>query len=129
MQREVIEVPGISEVSRARGVPISAAIRANGMIFVSGTPPIDAARGTFVRDSIAAQTERCLKNLQHVLETAGSSLAKVCMVRIYASGDHYRAINEVYARFFPADPPARTFVPVGDWPLDFDIEIDCIAVG
>ncbi|MGD0968558.1 MAG: RidA family protein [Candidatus Aquilonibacter sp.] len=128
MQREVIEVPGISEVSRARGVPISAAIRANGMIFVSGTPPIDPALGTFVRDSIAAQTERCLKNLQHVLETAGSSLAKVCMVRIYASGDHYRAINEAYARFFPADPPARTFVPVGDWPLDFDIEIDCIAL-
>jgi enamine deaminase RidA (YjgF/YER057c/UK114 family) len=50
------------------------------------------------------------------------------MVRVYASGDHYGAINEVYARFFPADPPARTFVPVADWPLDFDLEIDCIAL-
>ena len=128
MQREVIEVPGISEVSRARKVPISAAVRANGMIFVSGTPPIDPATGAFVRDSIAAQTERCLRNLQHVLETAGSSLDRVCMVRIYANGDHYGVINEVYARFFPADAPARTFVPVGDWPLDFDLEIDCIAL-
>jgi reactive intermediate/imine deaminase len=128
MQREVIEVPGISEVSRARRIPISAAVRANGMIFVSGTPPIDLAHGTFVRDSIAAQTERCLRNLQHVLEAAGSSLERVCMLRIYASGDHYGVINEVYARFFPADPPARTFVPVGDWPMDFDLEIDCIAL-
>jgi enamine deaminase RidA (YjgF/YER057c/UK114 family) len=50
------------------------------------------------------------------------------MVHVYASGDHYRTINEVYARFFPSNPPARTFVPVGDWPLDFDIEIECVAL-
>ncbi len=128
MQREVIEVPGISQVSRANGVPISAAVRANGFIFVSGTPPIDPATGRFVRGSIAEQTERCLSNLQHVLESAGSSLDKICMVHVYASGDHYRTINEVYARFFPSNPPARTFVPVGDWPLDFDIEIECVAL-
>ena len=128
MQREVIEVPGISTVSRSRGIPISAAVRANGFIFVSGTPPIDRETGTFVRDGIEDQAERCLRNLQHVLESAGSSLEKVCMVRIYASGDHYGTINAVYARFFKANPPARTFVPVGDWPLDFDLEIDCVAL-
>ena len=128
MQREVVEVPGISQVSRGRGVPISAAVRANGFIFVSGTPPIDRANGGFVRGSIAEQTELCLRNLQHVLETAGSSLEKICMVHVYASGDHYRTINEVYARFFPSNPPARTFVPVGDWPLDFVLEIDCVAL-
>ncbi|HUA08268.1 MAG TPA: RidA family protein [Candidatus Acidoferrales bacterium] len=128
MQREVIEVPGISSVSRSRGIPLSAAVRANGFIFVSGTPPIDPATGQFVRDSIEDQAERCLRNLQHVLETAGSSLERVCMVHIYASGDHYRTINEVYARFFPENPPARTFVPVGDWPLDFDLEIECVAL-
>jgi 2-iminobutanoate/2-iminopropanoate deaminase len=128
VQREVIEVPGISEVSRKSGLPLSAAVRANGFIFVSGTPPIDRETGTLVRDSIAEQTERCLENLRHVLESAGSSLAKVCMVRIYASGDHYHTINGVYARFFPENPPARTFVPVGDWPMEFDLEIDCIAL-
>lgn len=128
MQREVIEVPGISSVSRERGVPISAAVRANGFIFVSGTPPIDPATGTFARESIAEQTERCLRNIQHILETAGSSLAQICMVHVYASGDHYRTINDVYARFFPENPPARTFVPVGDWPLEFDIEIECVAL-
>jgi 2-iminobutanoate/2-iminopropanoate deaminase len=128
MQREVVEVPGISQVSRAKGVPISAAVRANGFIFVSGTPPIDPATGGFERGPIAEQAELCLRNLQHVLETAGSSLDKICMVHVYASGDHYRTINEVYARFFPSNPPARTFVPVGDWPLDFDIEIECVAL-
>ena len=128
MQREVVEVPGISQVSRDRGVPISAAVRANGFIFVSGTPPIDRATGGFIRGSIAEQTELCLRNLQHVLESSGSSLEKICMVRVYASGDHYGAINAVYARFFPGTPPARTFVPVGDWPLDFDLEIDCVAL-
>jgi 2-iminobutanoate/2-iminopropanoate deaminase len=128
MQREVIEVPGISQVSRGRGVPISAAVRANGFIFVSGTPPIDPETGTFARGPIGEQTERCLRNLQHILETAGSSLDKVCMVHVYANGDHYRSINEVYARFFAQNPPARTFVPVGDWPLEFDIEIECVAL-
>jgi 2-iminobutanoate/2-iminopropanoate deaminase len=128
MEHEIIEVSGISEAGRAAGVPISAAVRANGFIFVSGTPPIDRANGGFVRGNIAEQMEIALKNLAHVLETAGSSLDRVCMVRIYAAGEHYRAINQVYARFFPENPPARTFVPVGAWPMDFDVEIDCIAL-
>jgi 2-iminobutanoate/2-iminopropanoate deaminase len=128
VQREVVDVPGISDISRKHSVPISAAVRANGFVFISGTPPVDRETGTFVRDGIAEQTERCLDNLRHALEAAGSSLAKVCMVRVYASSDHYRTINDVYKRYFPNDPPARTFVPVGDWPMDFDLEIDCIAV-
>jgi 2-iminobutanoate/2-iminopropanoate deaminase len=128
MQREVIEVPEISRVSRERGVPISAVVRANGFLFVSGTPPIDPATGSFARESIAEQTELCLRNVKLILETAGSSLDKICMVHVYASGDHYHTINTVYARFFPQNPPARTFVPVGDWPLEFDIEIECVAL-
>jgi 2-iminobutanoate/2-iminopropanoate deaminase len=58
----------------------------------------------------------------------GSSLEKICMVRVYAGSEHYAAINDAYRRFFPVEPPARTFVPVGAWPMDFDIEIDCIAI-
>jgi reactive intermediate/imine deaminase len=128
MQREIIEVAGISDAARAVNIPISAAVRANGFVFVSGTPPIDRANGGFVRGSIAEQMEVALQNLTQVLEAAGSSLDRVCMVRIYAAGEHYRAINEVYARFFAANPPARTFVPVGAWPMNFDLEIDCVAL-
>ena len=128
MRKEVIEVPGISDVSRAAKIPISAAVRANGFVFVAGTPPIDLELGGFVKGDITIQTEQCLRNLRFVLEEAGSSLEKICMLRIYADGRHYKAINQVYATFFPLEPPARTFVPVGEWPMDFDMEIDCVAL-
>lgn len=128
MRREVIEVSGISDATRAAKVPLSAAIRANGFVFVSGTPPIDVERGGFVKGDITVQTEQCLRNLRFVLEEAGTSLEKVCMVRVYAKSEHYKAINEVYATFFALEPPARTFVPVGEWPFDFDVEIDCVAL-
>lgn len=126
--RQIVEVQGISDLTRAAKLPISAAVRANGFVFVSGTPPIDRERGRFLRGTIAEQTELCLRNVQFALEAAGSSLEKICMLRIYANAEHYGAINEVYARFFPTEPPARTFVPVGAWPLDFDMEIDCTAL-
>jgi 2-iminobutanoate/2-iminopropanoate deaminase len=129
MQRSVVEVPGVSEGIRKAGVPLSAAIKANGFVFVSGQAPMDLATGKFVTGNIEAQTEQCLICLKQVLEAAGSSLEKVCKVTIFASNSgHYRRINEVYARFFPKDPPARTFVAVGSWPMDFDIEIECVAV-
>lgn len=128
MRREVIEVSGMSDFTRTAKVPLSAAIRAGGFVFVSGTPPIDVERGGFVKGDIAAQTQQCLRNLRFVLEEAGTAMEKVCMVRVYAKPEHYRAINDVYATFFALEPPARTFVPVGDWPFDFDIEIDCIAL-
>jgi 2-iminobutanoate/2-iminopropanoate deaminase len=127
MDRTVIEVSGISEGIRKARVPLSPAIRANGFIFVSGTPPIDLATGNFIKGDMAEQTEQCLRCLQHVLESAGSSLEKVCKVVIYATDTtQFGRMNEVYARFFKEAPPARTFVPVAAWPLDFDIE--CIAL-
>ncbi|MBN9274481.1 MAG: RidA family protein, partial [Mesorhizobium sp.] len=74
-------------------------------------------------------TEASLKAVKHLLEAAGSSLEKVVMVRVYAANSgFYAAINRVYAKYFPVDPPARTFVPVASWPMEFDIEIECQAV-
>jgi reactive intermediate/imine deaminase len=129
MDRTVIEASGISDGIRRARVPLSPAIRANGFVFVSGMPPIDLATGDFVTGEIGRQTEQCLRCLQHILESAGSSLAKVCKVVIYASDPSlYGRINEVYGRFFPEAPPARSFVPVAGWPLDFDIEIECVAL-
>ena len=129
MERSIIEVPGISAGIRRAGVPLSPAVRANGFVSVSGMPPFDLATGAFVKGDIARQTEQCLLCVQKVLEAAGSSLVKVCKVVIYASdAGHYARINEVYARFFPEAPPARSFVPVAAWPFDFDIEIECVAL-
>lgn len=129
MSKEVIEVPVLSDGVRRAGVPLSMVTRANGFVFVSGTPPFNLETGSFVKGDIEVQTEACLRALQHCLESAGTSLDKVVMVRIYAANaGFYSAINRIYARFFPENPPSRTFVPVASWPMEFDIEIECVAV-
>jgi 2-iminobutanoate/2-iminopropanoate deaminase len=129
MSKHVVEVPVLSDVIRKIGVPLSLVTKANGMVYVSGTPPFDVQTGQLVRGDIETQTEASLRALQHCLEAAGSSLDKAVMVRIYAANaGFYGAINKVYARFFPNDPPSRTFVPVASWPMEFDLEIECIAL-
>ncbi len=129
MVKETIEVPVLSEAVRKIGVPLSLVTRANGFVFVSGTPPLDVATGQLVKGDIEAQTEASLRALRHCLESAGTSLENVVMVRIYAANaGFYGAINRVYARHFPEAPPSRTFVPVASWPMEFDIEIECVAV-
>jgi 2-iminobutanoate/2-iminopropanoate deaminase len=129
MTRETIEVPVLSETSRRLGVPVSMATRGAGLVFVSGTPPLDIATGKIVAGDIETQTRASLIALEHSLKAAGSSLDRVLMVRVYAANaGHYAAINRVYGEFFGASPPARTFVPVASWPMPFDIEIECIAL-
>ncbi|WP_434723664.1 Rid family hydrolase [Mesorhizobium sp. RIZ17] len=129
MDKEVIEVPVMSAKVRALGLPCSTAVRANGFVFISATPPVDMVTGEMVRGDIETQTEASLKALKHCLEAAGTSLDKVVMVRIYAvNSGFYSAINRVYAKYFSVNPPARSFVPVASWPMEFDIEIECVAV-
>ncbi|MER9403333.1 RidA family protein [Mesorhizobium caraganae] len=130
MTKEIIDVPVLSAAVRALGVPLSLVTKGAGLVFVSGTPPLDLATGKLVKGDIEVQTEASLKALRHCLEAAGSSLDQVLMVRIYAANaGFYSAINRVYARHFPENPPSRTFVPVASWPMEFDIEIECVAVG
>ena len=129
MTREVVRVPVMSEALEKAGIPLSAAIVAGGFVFVSGTPPIDPKTGALVAGDIATQTEACLQGLKATLDAAGSSLEKVVKITVYASNSaYYGTINEVYARHFPKEPPARTFVAVASWPMEFDIEIECIAL-
>ncbi|QKC89112.1 RidA family protein [Mesorhizobium sp. NZP2234] len=129
MKKEVVEVPVLSAAVRALGVPLSLVTRGAGLVFVSGTPPLDISTGRLVKGDIEVQTEASLKALKHCLEAAGTSLDNVVMVRIYAvNSGFYNAINRVYAKYFPENPPSRTFVPVASWPMEFDIEIECVAV-
>ncbi|HEY5818886.1 MAG TPA: RidA family protein [Mesorhizobium sp.] len=130
MKREIVEVPGISHVAREWGIPLSHVTRGAGMIFVSGTPPIDVATGELIKGDIEVQTEAALQAVRHCLAAAGASFDDVLMVRIYlANVGFYKAVNRVYARHFPANPPARTVVPVAGWPMEFDLEIEVIAAG
>jgi len=129
MAKQVVHVPGISEALEAANVPLSPAVKANGFVFVSGCPPIDRSTGKVIRGDIVQQTELVMENVKHVLETAGTSLDKVVKVNIFiANSAYYATVNEVYARYFPHDPPARTFATVGSWPWEFDIEIECVAI-
>ena len=129
MVREAIHVPGISKALKAAGVPLSPAVKANGFVFVSGTPPIDPETGTVSSADIATQTELVMENLKAVLAAAGSGLDKVVKVNIYISNSgYYDLVNKVYGRYFDDPAPARTFVAVGSWPWPFDIEIECTAL-
>lgn len=130
MKKQIIEVPVLSAAVRALGVPLTLVTKGAGQVFVSGMPPLDLTTGKLVKGDIEVQTEASLKALRHCLEAAGSSLENVVMVRIYAANaGFYSAINRVYARHFSENPPSRTFVPVASWPMEFDIEIECVAVG
>ncbi len=129
--REIIRVPGISEVTEAVGAPLSAATKGGGLVFVSGMPPIDAATKKLKTGmTVAEQTEMCMNCVKASLEAAGSSLDKVLKVTIYATNSAtYATINKVYASFFKDGKyPARTFVAVASWPLEFDVEIEAVAL-
>lgn len=129
MEKEVVEIPVVSEAVRRSGAPLSPVVRANGFLFVSGLPGIDLATGRLVGGDIEAQTEASLATLKHTLEATGSSLAKVVKATVFISNAAYfHKVNQAYARYFPDAPPARTFVAVGSWPLEFDIEIECVAL-
>ncbi len=109
--------------------PYSQAVIANGFVFASGQIPLDPASGELVKGSIGDQTRRILINLGAVLDAAGSSLDKVVKTTVFLSnmGD-FAAMNEVYATFFPQNPPARSTVQAAALPRNVDVEIDVIAV-
>ena len=109
--------------------PYSQAIRANGFVFVSGQVAIDPATQQVITGEVAAQTERVLKNLSTILKAAGTGLEKVVRATVFLKnmGD-FTAMNEVYARYFSSQPPARSTVEVSRLPKDVLVEIDVIAL-
>jgi 2-iminobutanoate/2-iminopropanoate deaminase len=129
MKREVIRVEPLSTYLERWKAPTSAVTRSGDTIYVSGFPPFDPATGEVVAAaSIERQTEIVLDQMKLCLETAGSSLENVLKCNVYCTSvEKFAAVNAVYARYFPKDPPARIFVAVPAWPGAFDIEIDCIA--
>lgn len=108
--------------------PYSQAVVWNGMAFLSGQIPLDPATGRLVEGDVAVQTGRVLDNIQAVLEACGSSLEQVVKTTVFLKDlGEFAAMNEVYARYFPADSPARSTVEVARLPRDVRVEIDVIA--
>jgi 2-iminobutanoate/2-iminopropanoate deaminase len=86
----------------------SQAVKAAGLVFVSGTAPTDPATGTFKGTTIQEQTRQCLHNIQAILEAAGSSMDKIVSVTVVmADEDDFPGMNEEWVKWFPANPPAR----------------------
>jgi 2-iminobutanoate/2-iminopropanoate deaminase len=109
--------------------PYSQAIRANGFIFLSGQIPLDAVSQQVIAGDITAQTSRVLTNIQGILEASGSSLAKVVKTTVFLkSMAEFGAMNDVYAKYFAKNPPARSTVEVARLPKDVSVEIEVIAL-
>lgn len=109
--------------------PYSQAIRAAGLLFLSGQIPLDPATGAMVEGDIAKQSERVLENLKGLLTAAGSSLARAVKTTVFLKDmNDFAAMNEVYGRYFPEDPPARSTVEAARLPKDARLEIDLIAL-
>jgi 2-iminobutanoate/2-iminopropanoate deaminase len=122
------EVISTKDAPQAIG-PYSQAIRANGLVFVSGQVAIDPATQQVIDGDIAAQTDRVLKNLSGILKAAGTGMEKVVRSTVFLKdmGD-FGAMNEVYAGYFTANPPARSTVQAARLPKDVLVEIDVIAL-
>ncbi len=105
--------------------PYSHAVVADGLVFISGQGPVDPETGT-MPDAFTDQVRQTLRNVQIILEAAGSSLDDVLKVNAYVTDlTRFGEFNEVYREFFQHDPPART--TVGASLLGFLVEVDCIA--
>ncbi|MBV9574803.1 MAG: RidA family protein [Acidobacteriales bacterium] len=122
------EVISTKNAPQALG-PYSQAIRANGFVFVSGQVAIDPATQQVIAGDTAAQTDRVLKNVSAILTAAGSSVANVVRSTVFLkSMNDFGAMNEVYGKYFSANPPARTTVEAARLPKDVLVEIDVIAL-
>lgn len=109
--------------------PYSQAVRAGGLIFVSGQIPLDPATGQVVEGGAAAQTERVLESLRAILEAAGSGMGRVVKTTVFLVDlGAFAEVNEVYARYFPQEPPARATVQVAALPRGVGIEIEAVAL-
>lgn len=108
--------------------PYSQAVEVNGFLFISGQVALDPATGKMVEGGIVEQTEQVLKNIGAILEAAGYSFKDVVKSTcLLAEISDFKAMNEVYGRYYTADQPARAAFAVKDLPLGARVEIETIA--
>ena len=109
--------------------PYNQAISAGNLIFTAGQIPLNPVTGELVGTDVRNQTEQVLKNVKAVLEAAGSNLSKVLKTTVFLKNmDDFAAMNEVYAKYFEDEAPARSAVEVSRLPKDVLVEIECIAL-
>lgn len=109
--------------------PYSQAIKANGLVFLSGQIPLDPAKMQIVEGGIQEQTEQVFQNIRAVLEAAGTSLEKVVKTTVFLSDmNDFSAMNEIYAQHFGENRPARSTIQAARLPRDVRVEIEVVAL-
>ena len=109
--------------------PYAQGIDGGSIVITSGQLPVDPATGAFAEGGISGQTRQSLTNVQAVLAEAGLTLENVIKTTVFLKDmNDFAAMNEVYATFFPGNPPARSAVQVARLPKDAMVEIEAIAV-
>jgi len=109
--------------------PYSQGIIANGLIFASGQIGLDPRTGEITSPEVGAQTRQVLENIKAVLQEGGSDLDRVVKSTVYLTDlADFSSFNQVYATYFPHDPPARATVEVSRLPKGARVEIEVIAV-
>jgi 2-iminobutanoate/2-iminopropanoate deaminase len=112
-----------------QGAPYSQAIKANGLLFVSGQVALRAGSPDPVSDAIGEQTEQVFANLRAILEAAGSSLDRIVKTTVYLTNlDDFQGMNEVYRQHVGDLPPARATIEVSRLPAGSLVEIEAIAL-
>ncbi|MFN8411500.1 MAG: RidA family protein [Anaerolineales bacterium] len=125
MSRKVIQT---EKAPKAIG-PYSQAIRTDFAIFTAGQVGIDPATGELVSANVEEQTRQVLKNLQNVLDAAGSSLANVVKTTVFLKDmNDFAKMNNIYAEAFGENPPARSTVAVAGLPKGALVEIEVVAL-
>ncbi len=109
--------------------PYSQAIKADGFIFLSGQIPFDPATSQIIEGDVATQTARVLDNVKAIAEAAGSSLDRAVKATVFLKDmNDFAAMNEVYGKYFSANPPARSTVEVARLPRDVRVEIELVVL-
>ena len=113
---------------RALNTPYSDAVRAGGLLFLSGTVGVAPGTRTLVPGGVVAETRQALENIKINLDAHGSSMDRVVKCSVFlADINDFEAMNGVYRQFFPLNKPARTTVGVAALPLGARVEIECVA--
>lgn len=116
-----------TEAAPAALGPYSQGVRAGSLVFCSGQLPIDLAGQ--IPTTVVEQTHQSLKNVSAVLEAGGASLKSAVKTIVFLKNmNDFAAMNEVYATYFPRNPPARSTIEVARLPRDVLVEIEAVAV-
>ena len=123
-EKEVIRMPGMLE-----GLPFSTAVRVDNILFLSGQIGTLPGSRELASGGVAGETRQTMENIKAVLEYAGSSMENVVKCTVFlADIADYGTVNEVYATYFPENPPARSALAASGLALGAKVEIECIAV-